>query len=186
MPADGPMAARPTRTDTKNSRCARGGGRQTAPPRGSLAYSPPVRRFWIALFLIAFLPVRGWAAVTMASAPVLPVAPAQAAAMPCHAEAPAHTAHGAHGTALSAAAHAHADAPGTPAGSADGATERAHHDLPAAAHLCAVCDLCHSPLAAPAGGFALRSAAPEAGPCPATARDTGRLMATSLERPPRA
>lgn len=144
-----------------------------------------MRRVWIALFLIAFLPVRGWAAVTMASAPVLPVAPAQAATMPCHGDSAMHAAH-AHGSASPsmAAGHAHSAAPD--AVSPDGAAAIPHGGTPAAAHLCAVCDLCHSPLAAPAGGFALRSAAPEAGPCPAAARDTGRLMATSLERPPRA
>jgi hypothetical protein len=141
-----------------------------------------MRRIWIALFLIAFLPVRGWAAAVMASAPVPPMAPVQAAAMPCHGESAMHAADGASEVA---AGHAHAH--GTPTGTPGGATGSPLDDgTSAAAHLCAVCDLCHSPLAASAGGFALRSAAPEAGPCPAASRDTGRLLAASLERPPRA
>jgi hypothetical protein len=141
-----------------------------------------MRRFWIALFLIAFLPVRGWAAVVMASAPALPAVPVQTAVMPCHGEAAMQAADGASGAAVG-----DSHALGTPAGSSEGATGGHHDDsTSAAAHLCAVCDLCHSPLAATAGGFALRSAVPEAGPCPAAVRDTGRLLAASLERPPRA
>jgi hypothetical protein len=53
-------------------------------------------------------------------------------------------------------------------------------------HLCSTCDLCHAPLAVPAAELAPPSVPPSVAPAAAHPRDTVRLMAASLERPPRA
>ena len=59
------------------------------------------------------------------------------------------------------------------------ATEHAAHD-------CASCDLCHAGVAVLAGDPVAPSPAAPADVPAAHPRDTGRLMAAGLERPPRA
>lgn len=117
-----------------------------------------MRRVWVILLLIALLPLRGWAAAGMAiPGPQAPVAAEAAAALPpCHA-----------GLAE------------------DELTTLAAYPAPST-HLCSTCDLCHAPLAVLAGELAPPSVPPSAAPAAAHPRDTGRLMAASLERPPRA
>jgi hypothetical protein len=117
-----------------------------------------MRRAWVILLLIALLPLRGWAAASMAvPVPVAPVSAEAAAALP-----PCHAGLGQDELAMLAAEPA------------------------PTAHPCATCDLCHAPLAVPAGELACASVPPSVAPAADPPRDTGRLMAASLERPPRA
>jgi len=117
-----------------------------------------MRRAWVVLLLIALLPLRGWAAAGMAMpGPEAPVAAEAAAALPpCH------------------------------AGLAEDELAMLAADPAPATHLCSTCDLCHAPLAVPAGEWASVSELPSVAPPVAHPRDTGRLLAASLERPPRA
>ena len=121
--------------------------------------------------LLALLPLRGWAAGLMA----VDALPAGSAGQ-VHATAPCHGAHEV--PQAPAAGDAAADADAAPA-----ASDLAEH-FGAASALCGDCDLCHAPMVPPAGrGLAplpLSDAPDEAQP-----RDTGRLMASWLERPPR-
>lgn len=117
-----------------------------------------MRRAWIIAMLIALLPLHGWAGAILAVRMASPAAPLEAAAveMPCHAAA-------ADSTIADAATDA--DDPG---------------------HDCAICHLCHAWAAVLNGDIVSpRSAGPDAAPL-AHPRDTGRLMAAGLERPPRA
>jgi hypothetical protein len=135
-----------------------------------------MRRAWIVLFMIALLPLRGWAVVSMAPVPTPVAAPAtgvhaqvvapreQATLPPCH------------GAPASAATHADA-APST--------THGADIDGTMPTHLCLACDLCHTPLATPALPNLLPPAPPAAAPGASSERDTGRHLAGTLERPPR-
>jgi hypothetical protein len=121
--------------------------------------APPfLRRAWVILLLIALLPLRGWAATGMAvPAPVAPVSAEAAAALPpCH------------------------------AGLAEDELAMLAAEPAPTTHLCSTCDLCHAPLAVPAAELAPPSVPPSVAPAAAHPRDTGRLMAASLERPPRA
>ena len=117
-----------------------------------------MRRAWVIVLLIALLPLRGWAAASMAVA--MPIAPVSAGASaevpPCH------------------------------AGLAEDDLAMLAADPAPVAHLCSTCDLCHAPAAVPAGEWASVSELPSVAPPVAHPRDTGRLMAASLERPPRA
>ena len=125
-----------------------------------------MRRAWIVLLLVAMLPLHGWAAAAMgvrmaAIGVVSDPAYVPAAAMSAIAEAPCH----------GQAADGHAT-------DAVAATERASHD-------CASCDLCHTGVAVLADAtVAPLPAAPADAPA-GHPRDTGRLMAACLERPPR-
>jgi hypothetical protein len=123
-----------------------------------------MRRFWLLVLLVALLPLRGWAAAGMAvSAPLSSIhAQAEAAAMPCHGD---------------ASDSGSADEPAAPA-----------HDASAgqASHLCVSCDLCHAALATVAAGSVTPGPLPGEGPLVSASRDTGRLLAGCLERPPRA
>jgi hypothetical protein len=129
---------------------------------------------WLVLLLAALLPVRAWAVASMPvpSAGTL-TAPA-VAAMPCHGD--VHAA-GAPDTAvpvpMATGGHAHTDGhSGAGPDSASG-------------HSCVSCVLCHSPIAAEALPV-LASPCPSTGMLvPALARDTGRLIVETLERPPR-
>ena len=116
-----------------------------------------MRRTWVILLLIALLPWHGWAAASMAAPWASPggLAGAVESAMPCHAD-PAHD---------------------------DLASAQA--DSAPSSHLCKTCDLCHAALALPAHDGAGLSEAPSVAPPAAQPRDTGRLLAGSLERPPR-
>lgn len=116
-----------------------------------------MRRAWVILLLIALLPLRGWAAAGMAVPVPVAAVPTEAAAAlpPCH------------------------------AGLAEDELAMLAADPVPTTHLCATCDLCHAPLAVPAGGWASVSEPPSVAPAAAHPRDTGRLMAASLERPPR-
>ncbi len=123
-----------------------------------------MRRFWLVVLLVALLPLRGWAAAGMAaSAPPSGLhAQAEAHAVPCHAD---------------ASDSGSADDPGAPA-----------HDAHAvqASHLCFSCDLCHAALAPVAASSSSPGQVPGEGPLVGPSRDTGRLLAGCLERPPRA
>lgn len=79
--------------------------------------------------------------------------------MPCHADA-------------SASEPAHS--PSAPA-----------HDAVQASHLCFSCDLCHAALAPVAASSSSPGQVPGEGPLMGPSRDTGRLLAGCLERPPR-
>jgi len=113
---------------------------------------------------VALLPLRGWAAAGMAvSAPLSGLhAQTEAAVMPCHG---------------GASDSGSADEPAVPV-----------HDASAgqASHLCFNCDLCHAALAPVAAGSAIPGQVPGEGPLVGPSRDTGRLLAGCLERPPRA
>lgn len=124
-----------------------------------------MRRVWIVLFMLALLPLRGWAAVAMTADPASMVVPVAASALPCHGGS----------TSMS-----------DDAGSAETAVAASSDVTTTLTHLCSTCDLCHSPLAVAAGSPALRAQAPAEPPVVALAHDTGRLLAGSLERPPRA
>lgn len=117
-----------------------------------------MRRAWVILLLIALLPVRGWAAASMAVPWLSLDGPIDAAGavVPCHGDAVQDD---------DAAAPAHPASP---------------------SHLCKTCDLCHAPLAVSSGELAAPSQTPSMAPPVAHPRDTGRLMAAALERPPRA
>lgn len=117
-----------------------------------------MRLFWLIMLLVALIPVRGWAAAGMAaSSPLSGLhAQAEAAAVPCHAE------------PFDAISTAQSD------------------DAESASHLCNSCDLCHAPLATAAAGTVTPGPAPEEGPRVGPSRDTGRMLAGGLERPPRA
>jgi hypothetical protein len=127
-----------------------------------------MRRAWIILLLVAMLPVHGWAAAAMgvrmaaldAASDATPIA-ATVAAM---SEADTHC-------------HGHTD--GDHATGGLDATERAPHD-------CASCDLCHAGVAVLADDSVAPLPATPADVPAAHPRNTGRLMATCLERPPRA
>jgi len=116
-----------------------------------------MRRFWFVVLLVALLPLRGWTAASMAvSAP-----PSQ--------------------LFVQAELHAmpcHADA------SDDAAVQV--HDAGQSSHLCFSCDLCHAALAPVSAGSASPGPVPGEGPLVGPSRDTGRLLAGCLERPPRA
>lgn len=123
-----------------------------------------MHRFWFVVLLLALLPLRGWTAAGMAfSAPLSGLhAQAEAAAMPCHADASA--------------------------GGPSDETDEPAHDTRAgqSSHLCVSCDLCHAALATVAAGSATPGQVPGEGPPVGSSRDTGRLLAGCLERPPRA
>jgi hypothetical protein len=137
---------------------------------------------WV-LLLAALLPLRAWAVASMPIALAMPGS-APAAPMPCHAAAdmpedrvaPAsHLGHSGHAVDVSA--------DGADPAAAQGADEATPGS--ASGHTCASCVLCHSPLAAEAGN-ALSGPAPRTGAwVPLPSRDTGRLLAETLERPPR-
>ncbi len=125
-----------------------------------------MRRFWLIVLLLALLPLRGWTAAGMAVSATLSgphanaYAQADAVAMPCHAD-------------------RSADEPTAgPDAQAHGAAQ--------ASHLCFSCDLCHAALAPVAAGSATPEEVPGEGPLAGPSRDTGRLLAGCLERPPRA
>ncbi len=135
---------------------------------------------WV-LLLAALLPLRAWAVVSMpmnaaGSSPAV-------AAMPCHAAADTHAEAGHLGQDSQATALMgdEGDAGPHPAGAGG---DQAGHDS-SAGHTCVSCVLCHSPLAADADP-AVVGPAPRAGALvPSPSRDTGRLLAETLERPPR-
>jgi hypothetical protein len=144
-----------------------------------LAYILGMRRVWIVLFLIALLPVRGWAVASMTadaggahhahgSAATVP-----AVLPPCHGDLASADAAG------DPAPHGHAAGP-QPTTEADADADRSH-----AGHLCAVCDLCHAPAAPAATGPTLGLHAPTPVRCATVQRDTGRVLAGALDRPPR-
>jgi hypothetical protein len=120
-----------------------------------LSYIRTMRRWSIVLLLVALLPLRSWAAADMSASMAAGQAVAATVAMPCHGE------------------EAEATSPLD-----DGAS-------PASPHACLACDLCHAPLALLVTELPGLVPAPRAGPAPAPARDTGRLLAACLERPPR-
>jgi hypothetical protein len=131
-----------------------------------------MRGLWktcLILLLVALLPARGWAVAAMTVAPAAPAHGGASLLMPCHAEAEIEAEANHAGPATDA--HAHAHAPAT---------------TPDLTHACASCDLCHTQLAA--SSCKLQTAALPRANAPAVlpARDTGRLLAASLERPPRA
>ena len=118
-----------------------------------------MRRWWVILLLVALLPLRAWAVAELA-APTLLVpgaaGPAAAEGMPCHA--------GLHDPGVTAP-----------------------QDAPAVSlHPCVSCDLCQAPLALPADASSALVPALATGPQVARDRDTGRVLATGPERPPRA
>jgi hypothetical protein len=134
-----------------------------------------MRRAWIVLFMIALLPVRGWALVTMTGAMPVVAATAVAAtaaasrlAMPCHGTAPS------------------ADVGDAGSSGAQAAPEAATPSTTAATHLCQSCDLCHAPLAGAAPPRVPTVIAAADPVVAAPARDTGHRLAGRLERPPRA
>jgi hypothetical protein len=128
-----------------------------------------MRRAWIILLLVAMLPLHGWAAAAMAVS--------MAATGPSPETALVSTAAETGQAAVATPCHGSAD--GSHAGEGTAAPERAPHD-------CASCHLCHAWVAVLAEGM---SAPVRATPVDAPAaypRDTGRLIAGCLERPPRA
>lgn len=118
-----------------------------------------MRRWCVVLLLVALLPLRSWAVAGWAvpTSDVRSVAGSTLAeVMPCHAG----------------------------IGDASGALS---DDAPTVSlHPCLSCDLCQASPALPAG--ALRGPAPALLPGPQAAhdRDTGRVLVTGPERPPRA
>jgi hypothetical protein len=116
-----------------------------------------MRRFWFIVLLVALLPLRGWAAASMAvsAPPSHLLVQAEVHVMPCHADP-----------------------------SDDAAVQV--DDAGQASHLCFNCDLCHAALAPVAAGSAIPGQVPGEGPLVGPSRDTGRLLAGCLERPPRA
>ena len=116
-----------------------------------------MRRFWFVVLLVALLPLRGWAAASMAvsAPPSHLLVQAEVHVMPCHADP-----------------------------SDDAAVQV--DDAGQASHLCVSCDLCHAALATVAAGSVTPGPLPGEGPLVSASRDTGRLLAGCLERPPRA
>lgn len=112
------------------------------------------------LLLVALLPARGWAVAAMTVAPAAPAPAGASLLMPCHAEAEAHV-----------AVDAEAEATAT---------------TPDPTHTCASCDLCHTQLAVSSCKLQTAELPRANAPAMRPARDTGRLLAASLERPPRA
>jgi hypothetical protein len=148
---------------------------------------------WLVLLMAALMPLRGWA---LAGMPLSHLDPAHAGAThaaagdtrpsgrAAHADAPApcHGLHAAGVVAVSATDTAHTAHTANMAHPADAADGDSPH---AGGHTCASCALCHSALAAepvllPAGLPRLAKA-----PGLRPARDTGRLLVATLERPPR-
>jgi hypothetical protein len=125
------------------------------------------RRAWILWFMLALLPLRGWATA--------------AAEVSLHAREATHAVALATDTdtASYAPCHGHDAAPAHDGDHASGAASTGHAG-------CSVpCDLCH-------GGFVLvhdalwpRIDLPEPAPAAKPARDTGRRLVGGLERPPR-
>lgn len=122
-----------------------------------------MRRLSIVLLLLVLLPLRGWAAGSMAAGPGAGLAheAMQGAAMPCHVLFD-------EGQGGHAAGEEPPVAPAAEAG-----------------HLCAACDLCHAPAGLGADALRLPRPLPAAGPLAWNPRDTGRLMVGWLDRPPR-
>jgi len=116
------------------------------------------RRLAVLWILLALLPLRSWSAGLMAADgwPAGPALTAQVSA-PCH---------------------------GTHATSEEQQEPMAAEASAAVSAFCGDCDLCHAPMAFTGGPvlarFAPSDALPEGHP-----RDTGRLIASWLERPPR-
>lgn len=134
-----------------------------------------MRRAWITLLLIALLPLHGWAAATMGVGMTAAVAATADAAAPQDAGVPSSPCHA--GVQDAPAVHGHdpADAGPDDAGPDDPAT-----------HGCASCDLCHGGVAVLAGQTGTTVACTPTDAPSTHPRDTGRLMAAALERPPRA
>jgi hypothetical protein len=138
---------------------------------------------WLALLMAVLLPLRGWAMASMLGMPGLPAQQAMVGAaaplgagglrvvtaLPCHG-----------GMGSDHAASSVAAAAGHDTVAADG------EDGSAAAHTCASCALCHSAIAANALQAPLGPPALAEARCTPSARDTGRPLVDTLERPPRA
>jgi len=132
---------------------------------------------WLVLLMAVLLPLRGWAMAFMPAWPAGPVGPAAPLAV-----APAAQPQGPSLLPCHVAVEAHAD----------GHVVDPHHQAQAGAgegstgpHTCASCALCHSALAVDAllAPLAPLQLAEARGLLPA--RDTGRLLVATLERPPR-
>ena len=121
-------------------------------------------RLWIVWLMLALLPLRGWAVVSMAMPAV--VAPAVAA----------------HADALIAGAAEMAEA-GPPACHETGG--EASGNPGDTGHACHLCDLCHGVAADLADSTLPSLPLPTLQPLPTAARDTGRQAVGGLERPPR-
>lgn len=124
------------------------------------------------LLLAALLPLRGWAMVAM---PAMPLTPHLAIGAELSQTAQPH--HGSDWLAAAMPCHGTAE-PDSPAmAGAD--------DTGTAAHTCASCALCHSAIAADdvMPSLGTLQLAEARGLLPA--RDTGRLLIATLERPPR-
>ena len=128
-----------------------------------------MRRAWIILLLVAMLPLHGWAAAAMAVS--------MATTGPAPERTFASTAAGTGPAAVAMPCHGSAD--GSHADEGTAAPDRAPHD-------CASCHLCHAWVAVLADGWAPSLPATPADAPAAHPRDTGRLIAGCLERPPRA
>lgn len=138
----------------------------------------PVLRLCVLWALLVLLPLRGLAAGFML-AESLPTGQGGAVA-PCH--------------ALDGVDAGEAPQPGgmAPSGE-DGAGLPALQASPDVAGslvdshsaLCGDCELCHAPMASPTSGLGLAPFPFSDAPPKAHPRDTGRLMASWLERPPR-
>jgi hypothetical protein len=114
------------------------------------------RRVWIVCLMLALLPLRGWAAASMA----MPEPAMASAAHAWHADAEAHA----------AVSPCH---------------EAASDDASTTAHACNLCDLCHGAVADLATPALTHLRLPGVTPRPTLARDTGRPAVGGLERPPR-
>lgn len=122
-----------------------------------------MRRVWLIVLLVALLPLRGWASAGMAvsAAPSQLLVQAQVQVQEQVQAMPCHAG---------------------PSNIAPAQVE----DAGEASHLCVSCDLCHAALATAACASTGPSPMSGSGPLVGASRDTGRLLAGCLERPPRA
>ena len=123
------------------------------------------------LWLVALLPARGWAVAAMSAVHIPAVQAGIVASMPCHGEVTEPSHQGGLQPPDGHAATGEGPDPG---------------ELPEPTHSCASCDLCHSQLATSPGSVEARALLRPEVPAVMAARDTGRLLAATLERPPRA
>jgi hypothetical protein len=114
------------------------------------------RSTWILWFMLALLPVRGWATASMAMSM----------------------------DAVGSIAAAQADDTADAVENAVPACHQAD-DGDSRTVNCQACDWCHAALGLPADTSVQVSAAPAVSPVPDVSRDTGRSAVGGLERPPR-
>ena len=127
------------------------------------------------LLLLALLPARGWAVAAMMVLPPVAVQAGMVSMMPCHAD---------------ATDPGHGSSPLLPDSHAGTGADPDLNDLsvpvPDPMHGCSSCDLCHTQLAASSCTLQTPVLPRSDAPAVLSAPDTGRVLAASLERPPRA